>query len=216
MKSLRIIKKTPGLWHAEPDAGCHINTVCKDAIQVASDAKVKVTFIFNDIEIIAADGDLPEQLATNYSNESDRRAHEWRESDAGKKYEAEQHQRLIELQVKIDGMLAEFDEVSGLQPKLIEWVGRFAELNDHIKLNFDKLALAAKMEAAGYEESAEVGQNPEAIRIDKTKMARYIIGQAINHLRSGMPIHPMCSQFAAEYRREAPAVDRSLSEWHSR
>lgn len=58
---------------------------------------------------------------------------------------------------------------------------------------------ATKLEVAGYEDNAEVGKSPREIQADKSMMARYIVGQAINNLRIDMPIHPIASKFASDY-----------------
>lgn len=203
MDQIHIIKRTPGFWRAEAGAGSHIKVACTAAIQVATKEKVEVSFNFNGVEIVAVEGDSPEKLEALFKNELDRQAREWQESEAGKKYAADQRLKLEKLQSSIDELLAEFDTVSGVQSKLVDWVGRFSELNDHTGLNFDNHALSEKLQAAGYEENAEVGKDSESILADKAKMARYIIGQAINNLRSGMPIHPICSKFAADYAKMA-------------
>ena len=39
----------------------------------------------------------------------------------------------------------------------VEWIGKFAEVNDHIDLEYDKNKIIAVLEGAGYTADAEVG-----------------------------------------------------------
>lgn len=201
MNTIEIIRRKSnlGTLYVEAEIGCDIHSVCVEAIQLAVRNKMKVEFQFNGVDIIVTENDTPDDVVAEFLNELDRRANIWKESEAGKQYAKEQAQKLDILQHAVDEMLYVFDEISTDTGKLIAWVGRVAELNDHIGLKFDKLELAKKMEALGYVENEEVGTRSVDIQQSKLRMARYIIGQAINNLKSGMPIHPMCSKFATDY-----------------
>lgn len=199
MNHLEITERTPSIWRGTAGLEGRFKAVCEEAIEVAAQEKVKVAFDWNGIEIVAAEGDSSEQLAAHYRAEADRRGQERSKSEDRQRDAAEQQSRLAELQQTVDGMIADLDEVVGVQAKLVAWVGRFSQLNDHIDLRVDWTDLAAKLEAAGYTDSAEAEKTLEEIRADKATMARYIIGQAIKDLRQGMPVHPICSRDAADY-----------------
>jgi hypothetical protein len=200
MNHLHIVKKSSERWYAEAASGSHILAVCRAAAQMVAELQVEVAFDFNGITLVAIKGGSAEQLAAQFTADSNRRARDWQASAEGQQQAAKQQQERTQLQFKVDELLAVFDTVVGVQSTLVDWLGQFSELNDYMGLVFDKSALVAKLEAAGYAENAEVGKgSPKEFLTDKAKMARYIVGQAINNLRSGMPVHPICSRFAAEY-----------------
>ena len=210
MNTLEIVERSPGIYRGIAGLGCNIKAVCDAAIKVARKKNVKVVFAFNGTEIVADARDSPDSLTVRYNADFAIRAQEWRESEDGKLCAVEQ-QRLIEAQQTINRMIADLDNVVGIEFALISWIGRFAELNDHVDLYVNRAALVAKLEAVGYTDNAEVGNSPEEIRSNKAKLARYIIGQSINCLRQGMPVHRECSRFAADYaalhqKQYSPAI----------
>ena len=62
-----------------------------------------------------------------------------------------------------------------------------------------RFALARTLEMSGWAQDDCVGMRPERISGDRSLMARYIMGQVIACLRSGMPPYPIVKKFVAEY-----------------
>ncbi len=72
------------------------------------------------------------------------------------------------------------------------------EKADDCGVKFSTSALADSLEAAGYKENENVTDDPDWLNT-KDRLGRYIIGQIINCLRSGMPPHPVALKFISEY-----------------
>lgn len=105
----------------------------------------------------------------------------------------------VEHQVVIDNLMSQLDSVKNNEADLVNWIGEFAEHNEYVGLDFDAIALAVRLENAGYIENAEVGRLPNDFKFDKSMLARYLVGQAITNLRKGKPIRPVAAVFAAAY-----------------
>lgn len=199
MRELRIKKVTPEGLIVEASAGCTILNACREAVYIARLNKAKIIFNFNDVTIEAEAHSDAQHLAEQYMQYCNNRAKEWDSSEEGKQAAEAENQQLVEFQKKLDGMLAQLDKHLINQAQLIAWLGDFSVVNDHNGTNFDKAALAAKLEAAGYLENEYVGEPPEEFHKNKVKAARYIVGQALRFLNKNTPIHPVCASFAKQY-----------------
>jgi hypothetical protein len=73
----------------EPCPGCNIAEACKEAVAMAMNENLNVTFDFNGIELTAAPSSNPAALAQSYFDESDRRH---REYIASPEYKARQEE----------------------------------------------------------------------------------------------------------------------------
>lgn len=128
------------------------------------------------------------------------------------------------------------------QDSLMNWVHDFAKNAEFIGLEYDKESLIKQFTDVGYkssdccwfgdmteEEYTELEEsNPEMvaslkmvasdkIKRDKNCAARWIIGQVISCLESGMPPHPVTCVFVERYRGDRPWNEsRSYEEDESR
>lgn len=87
-------------------------------------------------------------------------------------------------------------------PKTVRWLSRFSEWADYIGVNYNQQEVIATLESK-YQDGAHVGRPKEDFQADPQVMGEYIVGQAINCLKSGMPPHPVTQRFAKEYQQIA-------------
>jgi hypothetical protein len=93
---------------------------------------------------------------------------------------------------------------------LIGWLHSFAHHANAASVDFDAAAglrrgglewICLLFESKGYRDGDGVGQDPDWF-CTRARLGRYIIGQAINCMRKGLPPHPgaterFCSQYFA-------------------
>jgi hypothetical protein len=201
-----------------PLCGTHIGNACKEAIDLAIESDSPVVFTFNDIEIKAYETSTVEELCQKYSYETKVRAEAWHRTQEYKDQQdkrnlevAEKSWQVLELFKKLDLIIekcfiAKVMKDRGItltlersQEELLNWMELFVPLADDIAIEFDKELLISKLNKAGFFENEEVGRNPDWFDT-RDKMARYIIGQVIGCLKSGMPPHPMTVSFIEKYR----------------
>lgn len=196
---ISIVSRTQHTINADVSPGCHIQAACEEAIQLALQYSKKVVFEFNEIEVVASGDCSIDGLVQWYQDEVERRAKAWQESDEGRLAAQETLRRQQDAQIAVDALLLELPQIIWHEAALVSWVGQFAQVNDHVGLTFDKQALADALVMAGYVADAEVGQKREVFLADKSKLARYLIGQAISYLRADMPLHPRLADVASRY-----------------
>lgn len=132
------------------------------------------------------------------------RSRAYRETDAYKQAEAARVKQALEDQSKIDLLIAGFPK-GGYEIELLEWLVEFAAINDNIRLTFDKKHVASLFEAEGYVNNDSVISDEElkaGLELPNSLRGRWAIGQAINHLSRGMPIHQMIGYRAGIYVAE--------------
>lgn len=194
---LSILKKTPELIVADVSAGCEITKTCGAAIALAVEYQLPVQFDFNGVQITATATDEALTLVGKFHAELDARRVAYEASPEGKRRAEEQRQQQAERDGKATQLLAELPAALATEPDTVSWIGRFAEVSDYIGLSYDKQAVAATLESAGYVRNDCVGD--PAVKTNKTVFARWLVGQAIDNLRSGYGIHPVAIRFAADY-----------------
>lgn len=178
--------------------GRNLNNVLSECIDLAHRTGHKVKFSFNgvDTEVCGADKVLEKRewvLATMRAN-----ADKYWSSPEGVAQKEKSRKELEALQAKVDSMLQDFFIARCHQDTLVAWCGKFAEINDHIGLNFDKKALAASISSIEYIKLHEK-YTKEEVRASKSKFANWIVGECVYCLEDDMPIHPVISRFAKEY-----------------
>lgn len=203
MRELTIVRqerREQPLIRVEASPGSHIRTVCEEAVKLAALRKCDVVLDFNGIEIFAKESDDPSQLEQGFLTQCHQRTEAWNNSQEGMA-SAQQAQKRLELaQALVNVLLSRLPSAMGSTETLVEWVGEFASVNDHTGLKFDKQALADTLTAAGFSRGALVGEDPASIQKSPKKMAQYIVGQAIDHLCEGMPMHPALERLALQYK----------------
>lgn len=184
-----------------PSCGEHINTACGEATRIARKNGLPVTFDFNGIKLTATPDRTAMDIVADYDRETERRAEEYRNSKEGRLEAARRKKRIRELGTKADKLLSEIDKVLGSKSlyEVMDWLKEFVPVADDISVTFDKKALAAKFEAAGFMENEGVGRKPEWF-VTRERMGRYIVGQAISMLKAGMSPHPITVSFVDKYK----------------
>lgn len=184
-----------------PSCGEHINTACREATRIARKNGLPVTFEFNGVKLTATPDRAAADIVADYNRETERRAEEYRNSEEGRLAAARREKQIYELGAKADWLLGEVDKVLAMKRlnKVMDWLKEFVPVADDISVTFDKKALAAKFEEAGFMENEGVGQKPEWFST-RERMGRYIVGQVISMLKAGMPPHPMTVRFVDKYK----------------
>lgn len=90
--------------------GYHIDTVCKEAVKMASSENCNVEFTFNDQVIIATPKSEPKSLSKFYSDECQRRSDEYRASPEYKARQEEYARKELERKEKVQSILADAPE----------------------------------------------------------------------------------------------------------
>lgn len=182
----------------DPHAGSHIANACQEAVAMAIRGKQKVKFSFNGVELIATPDSDPAKLEVEFIEklEADSKTH--RESPKGIAEAEGRTAEILRKQRSVNTSLAVLKDIVGDHDKLMLWLKSFTEDADDIGVQFTKARLADELEAAGYAENEHVGQKPEWFCTRK-RMTHYIVGQAINCLRIGMPPHPVTASFVEKY-----------------
>ena len=103
--------------------------------------------------------------------------------------------------------------VGGDEPRLMEWLAAYSDAADHVGVEGkDFLRVCSVLEVLGYVEGDCVGwdkcqfENPRV-------MARYIVGQALNCMKSmNMGPHPMTQSFVEKYHalKNSSTTDTAL------
>lgn len=195
----KTFRKAVVLIEVDIMPGDTITESCDAAIELATEHQLPVRFTFNGVEITATASDSTDDLIRKFRSDMEANRLAYLESPEGKQ-EAERLERYrADNNTKANQLVAELQDVLALQDEgaLVAWIGRFADVSDYVGLDYNKQAVATALESAGYVRHQCVG-DPE-VKTDKTKFARWLIGQAIDNLRSGMGIHPIATKFAADY-----------------
>lgn len=193
----------------EPSAGTRIEHACDEAVKLAKRSGATVRFKFNDVELKATPDLKPDEIVDDWRRESARLSEEYRNSPEGR---AEAARRAAEIVSKQDAVTAAIRSLPGLvennnMDHLMGWLHSFVEHADDIGVDMNAAAnlnggghewIAILFESKGYKENHHVGQSPEWFNT-RERMGQYIIGQAINCLRRGMPPHPITQSFVAKY-----------------
>lgn len=201
----------------EPLAGTHLDRAIREAHSLlkpsAKGQRAQVNF--NGVNLLIGINDTPERIARLYDNICTHRSQRYRESEAGKAFAREQSERLTKMQDSLTtcikmlpGLLNLKDEglPNGRTSLVMGWLNGFIECSDHIELDWDKAAdckggkewVAILLESAGFREGELCGLPKDEYEKPET-LGRWVIGQVINCLRTGMPPHPIGRKFIQEY-----------------
>jgi hypothetical protein len=179
----------------EPSAGSHIQHACEEAVSLANVGDDSVSFRFNDVDMIVAPGETAESAVTRWTAQFETNAEAYRNSPEGKAAKVEAERRRRQCQRDTDVLIARLPNVTNDLPALVRWCVALSQTADHIGITWDKSAVADTIEAAGWTRNAHVGKPDEAFK-DKVVMGEYLVGQALDCLRIGMPPHPVIEKFA--------------------
>lgn len=182
--------------------GTSIDRVCRDAAKWASEHTRYVYFDFNGVRVIAQPEVSAKSLEDYWRREFERKGEEYRNSPEAKAQAELDRLEDARCQCRVEAIVSTLPEIVSDEASLIDTLSELSDVGDRIGVSFDRAAVAELLETV-WERNACVGMEPEAIRANKTLIARYIIGQAIDHLRHQMPPHPVIQKFAEAYRQMA-------------
>lgn len=176
--------------------GDRIEDTISQAIALCKTKHAQATFTFNGIELTVNADSVPEAVRATFLRLVDEAAVRYKLSPEYKEAQNKRQIALLEQQLKIDQLMRDFDTRCITPEATVEWVGDFAAINDDSGLVFDRKSLIEKLEALGYEANAYVGEDATS---NKIAGAKYIVGQALDHLSRDFPMHPMLADFAKDY-----------------
>lgn len=173
--------------------GDHISKVAREACQCAKLCGEPVGFTFNGHAIVAQPDSTPDQLAKQYDEhcEAASRAY-WTPERLRAKEAKEQQDRAV-----LGAHMEQFGTAiaGGL---LLPWLATLSDLVFR-HTPFDTGGFIARLEAAGYVDNDFVGKTPEWLEKHPEEFGRYLVGQAINCAKHGLPPHQLTQKFVREW-----------------
>lgn len=194
---MNIIKRDKDDVHCETPLGVHIDTCCTDAITLACKLRRRVIFDFNGIKIKVVQSSTSTDLVKFYQTEQARHQEAYLKSDEYKQVQVAQEANRLSLQKKVDELMLELKSLVITDDTAVKWVGDFADVNDHCGIKYDKGEIISILKEAGYRANAAVGNMD--CKVIPYLAAAYIVGQAMDCLYKGMPIHPILAKFRDDY-----------------
>lgn len=189
-------------------AGSCIDNAIDRAISIASKLKACVHFDFNGAIVVARPFSRYEQLRRAWDDELERKHQAYLASPEYAEYKAKRAAEVLEKQTKVDSLLQNLPNVVKSNDDIIQWIGEFVLPADDTDVQFDADQLANFLEENGWIDSdmvltEEEKQSGITRIVDRTTMAKYIVGQVISCLRNGLGPHPVCLKFIEEYQEMA-------------
>lgn len=186
-------------YHGQP--GEHISKSAANSLELSRERGSPVEIIFNDIRLVVDyHSHTADQVVEMYDCARAKSHEEWRASTAGIAYALEEEHRRLEHQTNHDQLMSQLMHVAGDEPRLMSWLSAYSDAADHVGVeNKDFLRVCSILEIHGYVNNDCVGFD-ESEFANPRVMARYIAGQAISCMRSGMPPHPMTAHFVEKYK----------------
>lgn len=196
--------------YVELHAGSNIPECMKQIVMVlkhlhdTKDLTIAFCLKANGIEFVIRHDMNPDEMLGMWQAATKKAREEYEASPAYAEYQRRRAIKDKEDQAEADALLAKFDEVVKNKTQLAQWMHDFALVNDNIGVIFDKNQLADKLEAAGYVNGEFVGVPASDFNADMA--LRWAVGQAIDHLRRNMPIHPALSNHFIGRKLERPKL----------
>lgn len=185
----------------EIPVGKNIDYACDLACKIAHRDQIDVGFNFNGVNVIATPKNSPEEVKKFWRAEMDREAEEYRNSPEGRRETTRRQKQLKNDQATVDNLVNTLSGYiqNGLDDVVL-WCKRFAEVADNVHLKYDARNLAAVLEHAGYKQN-DMLELPQEEYTKRDVFGRYIVGQAIDCMKMGMPPHQVCIRFAEKYEK---------------
>lgn len=157
-----------------------------------------VKFDFNGDIVICVPTDTPEQVEALYLQVLDDRRAAWEASPEGQARAEQDRQDLIADQAELDDLLRQLPgQVDQGLSATLDWLALFIPVADHDGLEWDMAATAELLERIA---SANMHVGGAELTGRCTASAEYIVGQAVDHLRRGVPPYRMLGDFIQEWR----------------
>lgn len=177
--------------------GEHIS-VCAERLCEAARRTGSARGTFNDIELVADKNSTPEGIMAHFDKEREAAAVRWRESDAGKAYEAERLANTERDQKRVDALFADLPMLNfGNVYSLLSWCAQYQEPSDRVGVNTHAKEVCAIFADHGYLPNVNLGVDYRADDADNS--ARYLIGQALHGLEVVGAVHGIYQKFYGEW-----------------
>lgn len=187
----------------EPLAGSHIDDVINQAISMAKDNAAPVKFTFNGVQMHIDGPNTIDEARQQFDAKIAKSAEDYRNSPAGKAAAAEAALRLADLQGRHDALMMTLPEKFTSHLDAINWLMEYQSPADHLGVVGKSFGtVLSVLSASGYVANDCVGL-PQAAYKEPDTLAKYVVGQAMDNMESGMPPHQMVHRFGADYRQMA-------------
>jgi hypothetical protein len=171
--------------------GQHISHAAADACEMASERAVKVMLEFNDVMVSVLPDSSPESVVADWQRGMDTAAEAYRASPTGRQAAQRRADQLDQAQAEHDAAMAALPARFADARSAIAWLMSFYDSADDIGIvRKDFGRVADVLEASGWRDS-EACHLPKAEYEKPAVLGRWIIGQAIDMLRKGLPPHPV-------------------------
>jgi hypothetical protein len=183
----------------DPPCGYHIRDACAEAVKMARTNGRNVAFSFNGVDLIAKPTTKPAALQRRFSAGMEANSKAYRESPEGIASAAARVKEIATKQWLHDTLVAGLPAtLTQPEARIVEWVREFQDPADDIGVVRDFPAVIAAFESAGYKAN-DCTNLPRERYKERSIMGRYIIGQAISCMKSGLPPHQITHTFVEQY-----------------
>lgn len=180
-------------------AGCHITDAAKQLVDAAQSGAAFGHF--NDIRLNAVPGASAESIVEFFNDETARRHNSYVNSAAGKAAEAAREQRRSDAQAVHDCLMSKLRTLDfSNDAAVLDWLCAMQEPSDHVGVILRRQTIVQAFESRGFVESANCGKDYEPG--NRENMYRYLVGQALNGIKSGPTIHPILHKFVGEWKAQ--------------
>lgn len=186
----------------EPMAGEDVSTTAERMIALAKETKGSVRAKFNNIELTATEDSTTEDIVSDFQTKIAEAAKTYRKSPEGQRAARESEERKQEAQRKADALMKQLPNLDfSNQEAVLNWICEFQDPSNYIGVTKDQGAVLKIFAEHGYQPGVNTGEafNGE----DSDNFARYIIGQALNGLRSDVgAIHQVVHKFTDDWKKK--------------
>lgn len=165
----------------------------------ADAAGAVVTAQFNEVELVVAPGATQAAVKAEWHAELQRRSDAYRASPEGRAAAAKRVADVAAQQRDTDALIEEMRSTLNAEdiPGLIRWFDKLTDAADDVGVRSPSSEILTWFADRGYEPGVNTGS--EYRPDDRENTARYLIGQALDGVRTcGVP-HPIFHKFAAEW-----------------
>ncbi len=179
-------------------AGTHIADAARDLVDAARRLG-HVGGIFNGIELTADASTTPEAVVAEFERESAAKAETYRNSPEGQAAQKASDERRADMQAKHDRLMNRLPDLDwSNDAAVLEWLCEMQAPSDHVGVTVLSDTIATEFEQRGFHAGVNTGADYKPN--DRDNAFRYLVGQALDGLKSGPAIHPILHRFSAEWR----------------
>lgn len=179
------------------EVGEHVSRAIERLVRVANEHG-EASLVFNETTVKAKAGDSPDELARSWEKQRQAAHEAWINSEAGKRYEAEQEAQIAAMQERHDCLVADMrtldwsDDVA-----VLDWVCAMQSASDHVGVCVDKERIITTFARHGF--MPDVNTGAEYREGDRENEHKYLIGQALSTLEV-CAIHGIIHSFAERWK----------------